>query len=88
MKGKRNGLKTLILKENPKATYVHCYGHSLQLAVQDAVKNNDVMSDALELCSEVSSLIRRSPCRTAALEKIKDAIKEPSIGIRSLCPTR
>lgn len=88
MRGNRNGLKTRILDENPKATYVHCHGHSLQLGVQDATKDSAVVSVALDLCSEISSLIRKSPKRAAALANLKEAIKEPAVGIRSLCPTR
>lgn len=86
--GKRNGLKTLILNKNPKATYVHCYAHSLQLAVQDSVRQSNVMNDVLDLCSEVAKFIRRSAKRTFALKQLKEEIQEPSIGIRSLCPTR
>ena len=88
MKGKQNGLKTLLLSENPKAHYLHCYGHSLQLAVQDATKSSKLMGEAIDLCSEVSALIRKSSKRTAMLDDLKEAIKEPSVGIRSLCPTR
>lgn len=88
MKGKRKGLKTCILKDNPKAIYVHCYGHSLQLAVQDATKASKIIQDSLDLCSEVANLIRKSSKRTAVLATLKEAIKEPTVGIRSLCPTR
>ncbi|XP_042067315.1 uncharacterized protein LOC121810621 [Salvia splendens] len=31
MRGECNGLKALILKENPSAWYVHCFAHQLQL---------------------------------------------------------
>ena len=88
MKGKRTGLKTLMLNKNPKACYVHCYAHSLQLAIQDAVRHSEIMNNTLDLCSEVAKLIRNSPKRTAALNKLKEEIKEPSIGICALCPTR
>lgn len=33
MRGEFNGLKALILKENPSAYYVHCFAHQLQLAL-------------------------------------------------------
>lgn len=88
MKGKRNGLKTLILKENPKAHYVHCYAHSLQLAVQDTVRQSDLMNSVFDLCSEIAKLIRNSPKRTTALKRLKEEIQETTIGVRSLCPTR
>jgi hypothetical protein len=88
MQGKRSGLKTLILKKNPRACYVHCYAHSLQLAIQDAVKSSELMSDIFDLCAEIAKLIRNSPKRSAQLDELKAQIAEPSIGIRALCPTR
>lgn len=88
MSGKRAGLKTLILDGNSKAHYIHCYAHSLQLAVQDTVKESKPMRDVFDICSEVAKLIRKSPRRTAALAKLKEEINEPSVGIRTLCPTR
>ena len=33
MQGEHNGFKTLILKENKSAFYIHCFAHQLQLAV-------------------------------------------------------
>ena len=88
LKGKRNGLKTRILNSNPKAYYVHCYAHSLQLAIQDSVKQSKLMNSIFDICSEISKLIRKSPKRTAQLQQLKEEIQEPSIGIRALCPTR
>ena len=38
MVGIRSGVATMILKEEPRAILTHCYGHSLQLAVCDTVK--------------------------------------------------
>ncbi|XP_039123284.1 zinc finger MYM-type protein 1-like [Dioscorea cayenensis subsp. rotundata] len=39
MKGQFNGLKTLILNENPFAFYVHCFAHQLQLAIVTMIVN-------------------------------------------------
>ena len=40
MQGDINGLKTLILKENKSAFYVHCFAHQLQLTLVDIAKNH------------------------------------------------
>lgn len=88
MSGKHNGLKTLFLQDNRKALYLHCYAHSLQLAVQDSVKSSEIVSDAIDICHETAKLIRNSPRRTANFAKLKEEIKESSVGIRQLCPTR
>ena len=37
--GHVSGLRTKILKDESRATYVHCRAHNLNLAVQDAIKN-------------------------------------------------
>jgi len=39
MAGSKSRVATRILSEEPKALYTHCYGHSLNLAVCDTVKN-------------------------------------------------
>lgn len=90
MKGEKNSLKTKILADNDNsmATYIHCYGHSLQLAVQDATKACRTISGALDICSEISSLIRKSTKRLHTLNQIKQEIQEPTVNIRALCPMR
>ncbi|KAK4544154.1 hypothetical protein RGQ29_033014 [Quercus rubra] len=40
MQGGINGLKTLILKENKSAFYVHCFAHQLQLTLVAVAKNH------------------------------------------------
>ena len=40
MRREFNGLKTLILKENPCAYYVHCFAHQLQLTLVVVAKKH------------------------------------------------
>ncbi|XP_062089428.1 uncharacterized protein LOC133795961 [Humulus lupulus] len=40
-----NGLKTLILKENSSAYYIHCLAHQLQLALVSVGKKHDKVSE-------------------------------------------
>ena len=43
MNGEFKGLKTLILRENESAYYIHCFAHQLQLAlVAVAKKHSDI----------------------------------------------
>ena len=89
MSGKRAGLKTKLQEENPKAVYIHCYAHTLQLAVQDSCRSVKLFSDALDLASEVVKLIKCSPKREAEFRSLKAlSTSESSINIRTLCPTR
>ena len=62
MKGEKGGLKTKILKDfNPKALYVHCYGHALNLAVQDTIKQVKLVKDMLDTTYQLTKLIKKSP---------------------------
>ncbi|KAL0559149.1 hypothetical protein IC582_003739 [Cucumis melo] len=40
MQGEFHGLKALILKENKRAYYIHCFSHQLQLALINTAKNH------------------------------------------------
>ena len=54
MQGEFNGLKTLILKENKLAFYVHCFAHQLQLTLV-AIANKHI--DIAEFFSLVSKIV-------------------------------
>ena len=45
MQGDINGLKTLILKENKSAFYVHCFAHQLQLTLVAVAKNHIIIAE-------------------------------------------
>ncbi|KAH7679456.1 Ribonuclease H-like protein [Dioscorea alata] len=45
MRGEFNGLKALILRENPYARYVHCFAHQLQLVIVAVAKDNRIVSN-------------------------------------------
>ena len=72
MKGVRSGVASQILAEEPRAVYTHCYGHSLNLAVNDVFKNIKVIKDALDVhvTHEVTKLIKYSPKREAIFREI------------------
>ena len=62
MAGKRGGLAIaeMITDDEPKAVYIHCYGHALNLACSDAVKNSVMIKDSLDTAYEVIKLVRKS----------------------------
>ena len=86
--GCRTGVATTILKKQPLAIYTHCYGHALNLAVQDSVKANHVLRDTLDTVEEMTKLIKKSPKREAIFKHLKNEIACESPGIRLLAPTR
>ncbi|XP_074373737.1 uncharacterized protein LOC141714096 [Apium graveolens] len=56
MRGQFHGLKSLILKENHSAWYVHCFAHQLQLVIVVVAKTNRVVSDLFSLISLIVNM--------------------------------
>ncbi|CAN1248213.1 Zinc finger MYM-type protein 1 [Linum perenne] len=69
MKGEINGLKSLILAENPSAHYVHCFAHQLQLTLVAVAKNHCEVSYFFNSVSHLINVVGSS-C------KRQDSIKE------------
>ena len=63
-----------IMDEEPTAVYTHCYGHSLNLAASDAIKNSKLMKDALDTTHEITKLIKFSPRREAIQSNLSKAV--------------
>lgn len=60
MAGCRSGVATTLLLKEPQALYTHCYGHALNLAVQDTVKRNKILRDTLDTVEEMTKLIKKN----------------------------
>ena len=80
MVGIRSGVATMILKEEPRAILTHCYGHFLQLAVCDTVKQIIVMQDALDTINEITKLLKYSPKRDTLFAKLKNELAPDTPG--------
>ena len=70
MAGSKSGVAKKIMDLEPKALYTHCYGHALNLAVQDSIKHVKIMKDTLDTTHEIIKLIKRSPKREEIFKKI------------------
>ena len=57
----KNGVATQLLAKEKKAVLTHCYGHALNLAVGDLMKQSKVCRDTLDIAYEISKLLRYSP---------------------------
>ena len=68
MSGARKGVAAIITQEESRALYTHCYGHALNLAVADTVKQSKICRDALDTAFEITRLIKFSPKRNAAFD--------------------
>ena len=93
MKGEKSGVAQRIREEEPRAVYTHCYGHSINLATCDAVKESKPIKNALEMTHEVCKLIKCSPKRENIFRRLKEASNLTTdycsfSSIRVLCPTR
>ena len=88
MSGRRSGVATRIQQEEPRALYVHCMGHSLNLAVQDTCRSIKVMADTFDTVLELSKVFKYSAKKKAILLKLKSELASETMGIRPLCPTR
>ena len=55
MSGARKGVVTIITQEESRALYTHCYGHALNLAIADMVKQSKVCRDALDTAFEIAN---------------------------------
>ena len=80
MQGDINSLKTLILKENKLAFYVHCFAHQLQLTLVAVVKNHINIAEFFYVISNLVTVVRGSCKRRDALQdaqfaKIKKELK-------------
>ncbi|XP_057771129.1 uncharacterized protein LOC130990918 [Salvia miltiorrhiza] len=70
MRGEFNGLKALILEENPYAMYIHCFSHQLQLIVVAVAVAKSIMA-VKDFFSYVSMIVNT----TGASCKRKDQLR-------------
>ncbi|XP_022863028.1 uncharacterized protein LOC111383182 [Olea europaea var. sylvestris] len=56
MSGEFNGLKALILRENPCTMYIHCFAHQLQLAVVSVAHRYVMLSDLFNMLAIIVNL--------------------------------
>ena len=57
MQGEFNGLKTLLMKENECAFYVHRFAHQLQLAFMAVEKNHIQIASLLSVVTNVVNVV-------------------------------
>ena len=79
MQGEYNGLKSLILKENECAYYIHCFAHQLQLALVSLAKNH---IDVQYLFSIIANLVNVVGASTKRRDILRD--KQPMLVIEAL----
>ena len=95
MSGVQNGVASKISAIEPRAVYIHCASHRLNLALQDSAQRVTIIRDALHLTREMINFIRCSPKRSRIFDDIKQLIPPfdtdlslSEMSLRPLCPTR
>ncbi|KAG5087926.1 hypothetical protein JHK86_000538 [Glycine max] len=79
MQGEFSGLKSLILKENSSAFYVHCFAHQLQLTLVVVAKNHIQVASLFNLVSTLLNVVGGSCKRHNMLrEKQINYVREAS----------
>ena len=97
MSGRNNGLQAKVAGENAMALYLYCFGHQLNLVVQDSRVALPEVAIALEGMNGVVTFIRNSPKKMGRFKEILEVSKQENEAsnfthdnhsIRPLCPTR
>jgi len=89
MSGVHSGVQQRIRNDQPKAVYVHCVNHSLNLALQDAASRVRCIRDTLNFANDLATFFRDSAKTTAILESVLAAMNQnPQNRLHPLCPTR
>jgi len=85
MSGAKSGVVMRLCIAEPRAVFNYCYGHSLNLACGDTIKQCKLMQDALDTTRDHET--DKSPAHDAIFKQLEE-MGSDSPGIRVLCPTR
>ena len=88
MAGVKNGVAAKMKLLNKGALHTHCYGHALNLAVNDFIRNAKDLNDVWVMLKEICNLVTKSPSREYKIREIWEKTKNQNKGIRVFCPTR
>ena len=86
MSGIHNGVAAKFRQLNEMAIFVHCHAHKLNLALQDACKNDSSIRDCLDLISSLATFINDSAKRHALFKHLQDP--KHATTLKQLCETR
>ena len=84
----RTGTATQLRHVEERAICTHCYGHALNLAVADVVKQSKVIRDVLDTVGEINKVLKYSPRRDSLFEQLKSSVSPGTVGFRTHCPTQ
>lgn len=88
MSGAVGGLRTRVSSIEPRAIFVHCRAHNLNLVVQDEMKNNQEIENVMAIVQKLIAFTRGSPKRLGWFNQLKDEDDIHGTSFRPFCPTR
>ena len=89
MSGSRGGVQAIIARQNPKAIYVHCNSHVLNLCIVKTCQIATV-KDMNGIMTDLAEFFWNSPKRQRLFERVleKEAPDASKTRLKSLCRTR
>ena len=88
MSGVHKGLAVRMKECSPLAVYVHCYGHLLNLALQDSMTCVEPVRNALGIVQKLYTVLEGSPKRHRIFQDLAVEEDHVNLTLKSLCPTR
>lgn len=85
VQGRLTGLQARVREIEPRALYVHCSAHNLNLCVQDSLEDIPIVRNVIGTVKESINFIRDSPKR---MVEFKEEQTDDSPSLVKLCPTR
>lgn len=88
MNGVHKGLSTRMKECSPFGIYVHCYGHVLNLALQDTMTQTEPLRNALGTIQALHNFLEASPKRHALFSDTEVQGEDLKLTLKSLSTTR
>lgn len=94
MAGNTNGVSARMSAVEPRAVFIHCFAHSLNLSLQESSRSLPLYRDMIDYVKDIVNLIRASPKRTGILmaiqqeDEVTSGVMISRKQLRPLCPTR
>ena len=92
VRGYKSGLQTKLIEEEPRALFVHCAAHRLNLAVQDNLQEIQIVRDFIGVAQNLINFVKDSPKRLAFFKDMQNqyvTLDNPNpITLLKYCPTR
>ncbi|XP_068685080.1 zinc finger MYM-type protein 1-like [Montipora capricornis] len=88
MNGLHKGLSTRMEECSPLSIYAHCYGHVLNLALQDTMTQIETLRNALGIIQALYNFLEASPNRHAPFTDTEVQGEDLKLTLKSLSATR